>query len=362
MPAEPSASPAAHRPRLEALDAFRGFAALWVVIYHVVLRYPYFMDGKPTPATPLFPGFSEVEAGVVPVLWFFLISGFVITWTVDRARTPMDFVVSRFSRLYPAYWATIAVTVALYWIAPLPGIHFTLRQVLVNLTMLQEYVGIGSVDGVFWSLAIELVFYVLALGVFSLGLWRFVHVLAFLWSWLGLAAAVLGWWDIHAPWRVSQLLLLDYVPLLVSGMMLYQLWRRHHLAWSFATLGICMAAILAGHRPIPAATCLVAMGLIAWGAHGGMRWLATRPLLWLGTISYSLYLSHETASFTAIRALDAAGVPHAASVAASVALALLLASAISYGIERPALHGIRAAWRARGARLAQQPAVPRSIG
>jgi peptidoglycan/LPS O-acetylase OafA/YrhL len=318
------AVPPARHPRLDALDAFRGLAAFWVVLHHVILRYPYFLLGQPMPETPVFLGFSLADAGTVPVLWFFLISGFVITWTIDRTRTPMDFVVSRFSRLYPAYWASIAVTVGLAALAPLPGIGFTPRQVLVNLTMLQDFVGVVSVDGAFWSLAVELVFYVLALSVFRLGLWRFVHVLALAWAMLGLMAAVLGRWDIHAPW------------------------------------------------PVTAALCFVAIGLIAWAAHGGMRWLAAAPLLWLGAISYSLYLSHEMVSFTVIHALDAAGLPHAASIIASIVVALLLASAISYGIERPALRRIRAAWRARGIRQAlaaaatggpaARPATPGSPG
>jgi peptidoglycan/LPS O-acetylase OafA/YrhL len=366
------AVPPARHPRLDALDAFRGLAAFWVVLHHVILRYPYFLLGQPMPETPVFLGFSLADAGTVPVLWFFLISGFVITWTIDRTRTPMDFVVSRFSRLYPAYWASIAVTVGLAALAPLPGIGFTPRQVLVNLTMLQDFVGVVSVDGAFWSLAVELVFYVLALSVFRLGLWRFVHVLALAWAMLGLMAAVLGRWDIHAPWRVNQFLLLDYMPLLAAGMMLYRLWRRQHQAWSAATLGICVAAILAGNPPVTAALCFVAIGLIAWAAHGGMRWLAAAPLLWLGAISYSLYLSHEMVSFTVIHALDAAGLPHAASIIASIVVALLLASAISYGIERPALRRIRAAWRARGIRQAlaaaatggpaARPATPGSPG
>lgn len=366
--------------RIHALDAFRGFAALWVVLYHVTIRYPYYMLGLNTPDAPLIPGltpgFTQAEMGVVPVLWFFLISGFVITWTIDRCRTPMDFVVSRLSRLYPAFWAALTVSVVLGVVWPLPGTAITAGQVAANATMLQEFMGVPAVDGVYWSLTVELRFYCYALLIFVLGQWRRVHLVALAWSVLCLAVAVLNGLDVWVPWRVQQMLMAQHGPFLASGMMVYQLWRRHRVGTSAATLACSVAAILIGYRLLPAATCIVAMALLAWSAHGGMRWLAFPPLLWLGAISYSLYLSHEIATFTLIRALDGVGTPHGVSVAAAVGAALLLASAISYGVEQPAMRVIRDAWRLKRPRgdptdrtddriagsIAVPPAPPRAPG
>ncbi len=138
----------------------------------------------------------------------FLISGFVIAWTVDRRQTPADFIVSRLSRLYPAFWASIAITVLLSAWAPLPGVHLTLPQVLANLTMLQEYLGEPPADGVFWSLTVELTFYAWVLDIFACGCWRLLHRLAFGWVCMALAAVVAEQWEMHAPWRVTQVLLL----------------------------------------------------------------------------------------------------------------------------------------------------------
>ena len=341
----PAARPAAGGSRLHALDAFRGFAALWVVMFHVTLRYPRFMQGEQVERTALLPGLSRFDAGVVPVLWFFLISGFVIAWTVDRCRTPADFVVSRFSRLYPAFWASIAVTALLSAWAPLPGARLTLPQVLANLTMLQDYLGQPAVNGVFWSLTAELTFYAWVLGIFACGYWRVSHRLAFGWACIALAAAVGGHWGMHAPWRATQLLLLEWAPFFAGGMMLYRLWQRQHVGWSAATLALCVVAIAVAYQPVPAASCFAAMGLIAWATRGGLGWLEAKPLLWLGSVSYTLYLTHETASFTVIRALDDAGVGHPASVAAAVAVSLALAGLVSSGVERPALRFIRQGYK-----------------
>ena len=333
------------RQRVLALDAFRGVAALAVVLYHVTLRYPTFIRGLPPSDAPLFPGLLQFEAGVVPVLWFFLISGFVITWTVGRCRTPMDFVVSRVSRIYPAYWASIALTVAFVALWPLPGVSHSGGQVLVNLTMLQAYALVPDVAGVYWSLAVEILFYLFALALFAAGLWRVVHVAAFGWAALALATVLLESAGVPTSWRVGQLLLLHYAPYLVAGMSLYHVWRREHLAWSGATLCLCTVAIALQQGTVSAALCLAGMIVIAGSAEGGLRWLATPPLPWLGSVSYSLYLVHEYPCYVVIRALDRAGAPHLASISVAVVAALALAGAITYGVERPAMRRIRGTWR-----------------
>lgn len=333
--------------RLRALDAFRGVAALSVLLYHVTLRYPAFMLGLPTPATPLLPGLSRIEAGVVPVLWFFLISGFVITWTIDRCRTPMDFVVSRVSRIYPAYWASVVLAVAVAAAWPLPGVWHSPGQVLVNLTMLQSVLLIPDVAGVYWSLGVEILFYAYALALFACGLWRLVHVAALGWAGLALAAALLERAGVPVPWRVGQLLLLHHAPLLVAGMALYHWWRGRHPFWSLLTLGVCAAGIGATQGPVSAALCFAAMALIAGIAAGRLEWLAVPPLVWLGSVSYSLYLVHEYPSYIVMRWTEQAGLRRAAGIGAAIVVSLGLAAAVTYAVERPAMRLIRAAWRIR---------------
>lgn len=83
--------------RLVEVDALRGVAALAVVLFHYTTRFTdLFQPGVP-PAVS-FPG------GHYGVNLFFIISGFVIFMTLEKTARPLDFVVSRFSRLFPAYW------------------------------------------------------------------------------------------------------------------------------------------------------------------------------------------------------------------------------------------------------------------
>ena len=98
----PRTQPPKPPPIRGELDALRGMAAMAVVVFHYTTR-------ARNNGVQLF----DFEIGHYGVQLFFCVSGFVIYWTLERSKTLMDFAVSRFSRLYPAYWAAIALLLAL---------------------------------------------------------------------------------------------------------------------------------------------------------------------------------------------------------------------------------------------------------
>jgi len=89
-----------------------------------------------------------------------IISGYVILMSIDRSRSALTFAVSRFGRLFPAFWASCAVT---YGVVSLMGLalrEVALRDALLNLTMIPVSLGVGRIDGVYWTLEVELTFYI----------------------------------------------------------------------------------------------------------------------------------------------------------------------------------------------------------
>ncbi|THE07586.1 acyltransferase [Microbacterium oleivorans] len=119
------------------------------------------------PTIETFPFVSQFSAyGFMGVQLFFLISGFVILMSVE-GRSVGEFVAARISRLFPAYWAAVILTAILieFIAGDQLGKSVTLVQVLTNLTMLQQWTGVPHVDGVYWTLAVELLFYLL-IGIF----------------------------------------------------------------------------------------------------------------------------------------------------------------------------------------------------
>lgn len=141
--------------RLLEIDALRGIACVLVILFHYTMGREQASYG--------------FRLGVTGVDLFFIISGFVIFMTLEKTKKWKDFVISRFSRLYPTYWTCIIITTCLilfnrYLKGETLSIVFPIS--LGNLTMFQYYLGIENLDGPYWSLIIELLFYVFMLTLF----------------------------------------------------------------------------------------------------------------------------------------------------------------------------------------------------
>lgn len=109
----------------------------------------------------MFPtAFPFAAYGWLGVELFFLISGFVICMSC-WGRSVGDFFTSRVTRLYPAYWFAVLATTAVLLLIPGGQKPLPWPDVLTNLTMLQEPLGVRMVDGVYWTLFAELRFYLL---------------------------------------------------------------------------------------------------------------------------------------------------------------------------------------------------------
>lgn len=139
--------------RVPELDLLRFIAALSVVIYHFTFRR--FPEGSEVPLFALFEPWTKY--GYLGVNLFFIISGFVIAWS-SATGSPLDFINSRISRLYPTYWFAVAFTsLFVFVIGSYPSLKWS--QLLVNLTMIPGLLGIERIDEVYWTLQIELKFY-----------------------------------------------------------------------------------------------------------------------------------------------------------------------------------------------------------
>jgi peptidoglycan/LPS O-acetylase OafA/YrhL len=327
--------------RLRELDALRGLAAVAVVIHHYLSGYAAHVGHASS-----FPW--RFDAGQFGVHLFFMISGFVILMTLERTRTAGDFLVSRFARLYPAYWVALAMSAALLVVLPLPGLAVSGAQVAVNATMFQRLLHVPNVDGVYWTLGLELLFYGFMLALWRIGALRRVRLVVALWLGLDLAWAVAvraaGWPPALAA--LEPLFLWEYAHLFAAGMLFYRL-RQGATGWTWHALILGCFAMQAFQNPAPMP--LVAGFFLVFYAVVGQRLglLGARPLVWLGTISYSVYLLHQILGYEIIHQAYRHGIGPWVSIPAAVVATLLLASAVSTWIERPAVAGIRGAWKRR---------------
>ncbi|MFV7444392.1 acyltransferase family protein [Acinetobacter pittii] len=142
--------------RLALLDYGRFFAAFSVVFFHYF--YNGISNGKVTSIDhTLFAGITSY--GHFGVQFFFIISGYVIFYSLKH-KGATSFLKSRLKRLYPTYWFAVLFTscFALLWGSGTDMSVNTL-QIFVNFTMLQQFLGVNNVDGVYWTLFYEIIFY-----------------------------------------------------------------------------------------------------------------------------------------------------------------------------------------------------------
>lgn len=171
--------------RFLELDALRFVAALMVVFYHFGTR-------------PFYDSVSLIRFAEIPdylkynylaVNLFFMISGFVILLTA-QARSVSKFAISRAVRLYPAFWICCSLSFSVILLLMHGKIQTSWPRYFMNLTMLNGFVGVGGIDGTYWTLLIEFKFYLLVLGLlwagclgrvsYFLGVWFLISIINFL--------------------------------------------------------------------------------------------------------------------------------------------------------------------------------------
>jgi peptidoglycan/LPS O-acetylase OafA/YrhL len=336
--------------RFRELDVLRGLCALAVVIYHYCIRFDALVGfgGIPNLAMDVTSG-DVRHWGMAPVYVFFMISGFVITMTLERCRTVGDFALSRFSRIFPAYWIAVLITYVLWEQAPAFAYHVSPTDAALNLTMVQGFFHVPDVDGVYWSLAAELSFYAGMAFLLWRGWLRHLSEICGLWLLLSLASFV---FHVPVPWRIAMFLNLDFAQFFIAGIVLYRVWRRQVARFDLVLLLACGAAILLRYPLAPAICLLTAMGTFLMIANGDLGRIAHAPLVFLGSISYSLYLTHQMIGYQVLAHVPG---PPAVRVIVAIAFALGLASAVTFLIEQPAQRLIRSYFKPSHSGVARSP-------
>jgi len=359
---------------LPNLTGVRGLAALWVLALHAW----QFSGGAPVVVpllgadlTPLF------ACGYFGVDLFFVLSGFLLSMPFHRAAFEGNpppslkiFWTHRCRRVLPAYWLQLAILSAIM----VYGGHndaVAPRILLAHAALIQNIVPwpVPLLNPVYWSMPVEWDFYIvlpLLAWVFARSRWPVALSLAFAFA-IGFrllcyrslndpaVATVIGYGAVQQlPARVDQF----FVGICAAWIALRAPLSSRAAAAAFAAgtaaiIGLAFTAAPRGdflvridvpylffHHSMTA----LAFGLLVLGAAVGSRpaavLFANRPMMWLGVISYSLYLWHypllelgQFAGFT-----NGARMPAGWFVIAVAVPAILLIAWLSYRfVERPFL-------------------------
>jgi peptidoglycan/LPS O-acetylase OafA/YrhL len=332
--------------QLPSLTSLRGLAALWVVLYHFSVQC--FPNLDATPYTHI------IHKGYLAVDLFFMLSGFVMTHVYHRAfsesvtRHYRGFLVARIARIYPLHvlilllfvatavasqWTVGSTTVGSIRDIPLQGSE-SVSAFVANLFMLQGLdAGKLSWNYPAWSISVEFMAYLLfpftLPAIWALSERAKLAVAGFLFALLTLFAFLtkgnFDQWD-------GPITLLRCLPEFILGTLLYCAFRRAPknslLGRSSVAYGIVAAIVICLHVDAPDLLITVlfaALVLTAVLNTGSFSKVANAGcLIWLGDISYSLYLIHGFIQFLATKLLRYAGIENHADLSIHQSLGLLL--------------------------------------
>ncbi|WP_157486821.1 acyltransferase family protein [Dyadobacter alkalitolerans] len=277
--------------RLLELDALRGLAAMIVVLFHYTLGPNGTMLG------------FEFRFGVTGVDIFFMISGFVIFMTISRVKHWPDFLVSRFARLYPAFWCCmlLTATVMMYFEPHL----LSLARILANLTMASILFGEEYMDQSYWTLLVELVFYFWIFLLLITGNIKNIVAMGFSLTLIIIVFHTFsGHYSKFYELVTRKMELLNHFPLFFSGIIFYLIKDgknvlRDSVLLLFSLVAACYLHGFGGRSryhvtPVEHYSILTFYHIVfALAIFGKLTFLNKAPLLFLGRISYCLYLIHQ---------------------------------------------------------------------
>lgn len=274
------------------VDGLRGLAVMLVVLRHV-LRSDVFGE------LPV----HSLNLGRMGVQLFFVISGFVIgALLTDRTpglRAAPRFMARRMLRLSPPYFAAIALALLLFEVASRvnpTGSYLGLQPDLLacSLAYVCWPLGLPLYLNVGWSLEIEAQFYLAACVLVPLALAGGART-----AWLA-AACLLS----LAPF-VREEFALHYAPPFLLGMALVAHRRGAIGLHALVLISLCLGAYWAAVLREAETGVMVALGALAIA----LRIRMPAPLVWIGGISYSLYLVHVPLAPLFVSGLRRFGLP-----------------------------------------------------
>ena len=358
------------RERLHEIDLLRFAAAAFVVYYH----FTFF--GSAAGLSPMpFDAMSVVSRyGGLGVNLFFIISGFVILMTAQNS-TPMQFVVARAVRLYPAYWVCCTATYLGLLILPHPRFSVSFGQYLANLTMVSPIAGVDYVDGVYWSLLVELHFYVLVFLLLISGLIGRSRMLLGAW----LVISLLDQYRLVEIGAINRLFFTDWSGYFIAGAMFFPVKQRRRWDW-YSVVVLAASCLMVVRRALvvsadearqlgvgmdPAILALILVSfflvfaLIASDLTVSIR---SPRFVVLGGLTYPLYLLHQRLGYTALESLGRRADKY-------LLLGIVTSGAVAAGyavhryVERPIASRLRAVLASALARCVSGPGgrVPRAL-
>lgn len=324
--------------RYKELDALRGIAVLMVVFFH------YTMDRNEAN--------SGFKLGTTGVDLFFIISGFVILLSLKQVKSSKQFFINRISRLYPTYWASVSFTfllILIYAIFKNDFSNIDFLQYLGNMTMFQFYLKIPDIDNPYWTMIIEMLFYIFMLLLFHLKKLKQIHLIGFL---ITISIVTIVYFSFDNIWVKNIIYwfpLLQFWPLFFSGILFYKIITKSlNQKIAYLLIILCLVSQIylfnfSGRSNsfinIFEYASMLSLYFILFTlfVNGKLNFIVTKTSLFFGKISFALYLIHLkiSTSFIIPFLINKLNLNFWIACFVAIIVSIAIASFISYFIEIP---------------------------
>lgn len=299
--------------RIQLLDSFRTLAILVVIIYHYFYRWQSILP---------YDGFRQFEIGKYGVQLFFVISGFVIYYSMLKKESLRDFYLARVVRLLPTMIIFSSITFLFFKLFPI-DIHPRFDNgwpdlfsswVFVGPEVLHYYLGIKTnyVDTAYWSLWYEVRFY------FWVGMFYFLSKDKFLRNWM-IFTVVLNLWMHFLPmpkplWSINMAIRnfmpVDWINYFTLGILFFKLytekWNPKHVIYLVSVFYMESLRINAGGDKYSflAFNFIMVIFVLFVLKIPFPRFMNHSLTINIGQSSYGLYLIHQNVGIGAIYLLS----------------------------------------------------------
>jgi peptidoglycan/LPS O-acetylase OafA/YrhL len=309
-----------NKTRITELDSLRGIAALAVVFFHYTTNYrdKFSLD---------FSKIYDFEYGHYGVQLFFIISGFVIYMSLSKVKSVGEFVFKRFLRLFPTYWFSLSLTLLALFMFPIPNYQYSVKEILLNYTMFQGVIKIRNVDGSYWSLLPELFFYILMAFVIRFKFLTKINYVVFIWLGLILLSSI-------KPSFLDVFLNLRFGMFFIAGIMFYQIKFHKDTFVEHFVIALSLISVYVVRKDLEYflfATLIFSLFYLF--VYGKLNFLNQKVLLFLGFISYPLYLIHQAFGYVIIYNLKNNGVNEIVAILLALFSSIFIAWIIAKYVE-----------------------------
>ncbi|MFD2516579.1 acyltransferase family protein [Salinimicrobium flavum] len=308
------------KKRIDELDSLRGIAAIIVVLYHYTFRFEELFNFK------FITKYFNVPYGHYGVELFFAISGFVIFMSIEKINNPFKFLYKRFVRLYPTFWVGMILSFICISLFGPELLKVNISEFLINFTMIPSFFNIDSVDGVYWTLKVEMFFYLVIFLVLLLKKKESYKLFGYIYILMGTISFIV----------LKPTYYYFYGSLFLIGINFYKIWKGTSDWQNHLQIFICLGLTLFYPKLEFFAVTTLIVFIFYLMVFGKLKFLKISILLFLGKISYSLYLIHQYLGYTIQLKLIYAGIENfIVLLIIPLLISILIASLITFYIEKP---------------------------